>query len=216
VCNHYRDDPAWREATGDWSEIKIQPFDNSAPRPNTQSHLYPGRTGEIVIVEGDATVAAAANWRLVPPWFKGSLKEHGRRFGGCNNARVEGIASNGVFKSSLKNRCLIPVGSIFEYAKEPGPDGKKIEYEFTPTMPGPLWVAGIFSRVNIDGGPLTTYAMVMTKAGPDALSIGHERSPIFLPRDRMADWLNPANDPEDFAVSPQTGTFALRVAAKSP
>ena len=48
MCNHYRADPAWRLRTGEFSQLKIPLFDSERARPNTQEHLYPGRTGEIV------------------------------------------------------------------------------------------------------------------------------------------------------------------------
>ena len=209
MCNHYRDDPAWRAATDDWSEIKINPFDISRPRPNTQSHLYPGRTGEIVLAEGENTVAMAAQWRLIPRWFRGSSKEFGNKWRGCNNARSEGITASRMFKDALANRCLIPAGAIFEYAAEPGPDGRKVEFEFTPADGRTLWMAGLYEQSQPSDGPLLTYAMVMTDAGPDARSIGHPRSPIFLDRGQMAAWLDPANDVGAFAKAPGAGFFNL-------
>jgi len=201
--------------TGDFSELKIRPFRSEYLRPNVEQHLYPGRVGEIVLPDGEEMTGAAAMWRLMPPWFKADMKEFARKFGGCNNARSEGIATSGMFKAVLKNRCLIPVSAIYEYAKDPGTDGKKVEYEFTPADGKPKWVAGLFSRANPVDGPILTYAMVMTNAGPDALSIGHPRSPIFLPDERLADWLDVTTDIESFAVSPPAGFFTLAPAKKA-
>ncbi len=61
---------------------------------------------------------------------------------------------------------------------------------------------------------MLTYAMVMTGAGPDALSIGHPRSPIFLAPGAMADWLDPASRVDDFMTPPPAGTFTLSPARK--
>lgn len=211
MCNHYSSSGEWRDVTGVFSELprQLPLFDRDRPRPNVQTHLYPGRTGEILIVENDLLAAAAAHWRLIPRWWTASSKDFGNKWRGCNNARGEGIATSRMFKDALRNRCLIPADSIFEYAAEPGPDGKKIEYEFRPADGRPLWIAGIYERSNPDDGPLLTYAMVMTEAGPDALSIGHPRSPIFLGPDQMAAWLDPVSKVDDFMAPPIADTFAL-------
>jgi putative SOS response-associated peptidase YedK len=206
MCNHYRADPNWRQRTGEFSHLKIPLFDAERARPNTQEHLYPGRTGEIVLIEAGRTIAAAAHWRLIPPWFTGASKEFGNKWRGCNNARSEGIETSRMFKASIHNRCLIPTAAIYEYAAEPGPDGRKVEYEFTPVA-GPVWIAGIHQQAHPADGPLLTYAMVMTDAGPDALSIGHPRSPIFLAENRLAAWLDPKSRIGDFAVPPPAGFF---------
>ena len=216
MCNHYRSDPNWRQRTGEFSQLKIPLFDAERARPNTQEHLYPGRTGEIVLVEEAVSVAAAAHWRLIPPWWTDTSKAFGNKWRGCNNARSEGIETSRMFKASIGNRCLIPAAAIYEYAAEAGPDGKKVEYEFTPVA-GPVWIAGIHQRAHPADGPMLTYAMVMTEAGPDALSIGHPRSPIFLPEARLADWLDPRNPIAGFAAPPPAGFFHLEPAkGKAP
>jgi putative SOS response-associated peptidase YedK len=215
MCNHYSSSGAWRDEMGEFSQLKLPLFDEERPKPNVQTHLYPGRTGEILRVEAEKLVAGAAHWRLIPKWWRQSSKDFGNKWRGCNNARSEGIASSRMFRDSLKNRCLIPADAIFEYASEPGPDGRKIEYEFRPAAGGPLWIAGLWEASEPSDGPLLTYAMVMTEAGPDALSIGHPRSPIFLERERMAEWLDPTSDIASFAVPPAGGTFRLAPAAKS-
>ena len=217
MCNHYSSSGEWRDAVGEFSQLprQLPSFDHERARPNVQTHLYPGRTGEILAVEGDHLVASAAHWRLIPKWWSATSKDFGNKWRGCNNARGEGIATSRMFKDALRNRCLIPADAIFEYAAEPGPDGKKVEHEFRPTKEGPLWIAGIFERSNPNDGPLLTYAMVMTEAGPDALSIGHPRSPIFLGADQLAHWLDPASSVDDFMTPPAAGTFQLRPATKA-
>jgi len=200
---------------GEFSQLRLPIFDHAGARPNVPTHVYPGRMGEILKVEGDKLAASAASWRLIPKWFRGSTKDFEKKWRGCNNARSEGIAGSAMFKGSLANRCLIPADAIFEYAAEPGSDGKKVEYEFRPVDGRPLWIAGLWEASAPSDGPQTTYAMVMTAAGPDALSIGHQRSPIFLGRERMADWLNPSSDIQSFAMPPAGGTFELEPARKT-
>ncbi len=215
MCNHYSSDGAWRDEMGEFSETRLPLFDLARARPNVQTHLYPGRTGEILVVDDDRLAAVAAHWRLIPRWWTASSKDFGNKWRGCNNARGEGIASSRMFKDALRNRCLIPADAIFEYAAEPGPDGKKVEYEFRPAHGRPIWIAGLYERSSPADGPMTTYAMVMTEAGPDALAIGHPRSPILLSPDQMAAWLDAGSKVEEFMAPPPSGTFRAAPAKRS-
>ena len=127
MCNHYSSSGEWRTLTGEFSQLRLPLFDAERARPNVQTHLYPGRTGEILLVEGERLAALAAHWRLIPKWWTQSSKDFGNKWRGCNNARGEGIATSRMFKDALPNRCLIPADAIFEYAAEPGADGKKVD-----------------------------------------------------------------------------------------
>ncbi len=214
MCNHYSSSGEYRDRMGEFAHLKLPIFDHLGAKPNVPTHVYPGRMGEIVKVEGDKLAASAASWRLIPKWHRGSIKDFEKKWRGCNNARSEGIASSGMFKSCLGNRCLIPADAFFEYAAAPGPDGKKVEYEFRPADGRVLWIAGLWEASGPSDGPMSTYAMVMTSAGPDALSIGHQRSPIFLAPERMAEWLDPMSDIQGFTEPPHAGSFRLEVARK--
>ena len=144
MCNHYSSSGVWRDQMGEFSQLRLPLFDHEGARPNVPTHVYPGRMGEILKAEGDRLSAAAAHWRLIPKWFRGSTKAFEKKWRGCNNARSEGIAGSGMFKACLRNRCLIPADAFFEYAAEPGPDGRKIEYEFRPAHGRVLWIAGLW------------------------------------------------------------------------
>ncbi len=80
-----------------------------------------------------------------------------------------------MFKACLGNRCLIPTGAFFECATEPGPDGKKVEYEFRPTDRRVLWIAGPWENLG-----------AIRRAGGD-LCHGHD-----LSRPRRAFYRPPA------------------------
>ena len=146
MCNHYRADPVWREAMGEFSDIKIPVFKDRGVPNSVKAHVYPGRDGEILMVDEGELANAAAHWRFVPFHWKGSLKEWAKpskpgavRGLSCNNARGETADTTAMFREAAKSgRCLIPTHAFYEYAKEPGPDGKKIEYEFAPPAGGVL------------------------------------------------------------------------------
>ena len=96
MCNHYRQDPLYRDRVGEFSDLKVVLFRDRG-RPNSvKEHVYPCRDGEILIVEDGGLVNAAVHWRFVPFHWEGSLKEWAKpskpgaiRGLSCNNARGE-------------------------------------------------------------------------------------------------------------------------------
>jgi hypothetical protein len=96
MCNHFRRDPEYRDRAGEFSDLKIPLFRDRGRLNSVKEHVYPGRDGEILMVEDGALTNAAAHWRFVPFHWKGSLKEWaepskpGAILGlSCNNARGE-------------------------------------------------------------------------------------------------------------------------------
>lgn len=75
MCNHYSSSGEWRDRMGEFAHLKLPVFDREGARPNVQTHVYPGRIGEILKVEGDKLAASAASWRLIPKWHRGSIKD---------------------------------------------------------------------------------------------------------------------------------------------
>ncbi len=218
MCNHYRDSGAWRDQMGEFSHLKLPPFDRARPRPNVQGpDIWPAYTGEILAVEEAELVAQAATWLFVPIWAaKRGLAAWRKTNGGCNNAKGETAETSGVFKSAATaawGRCLIPGEAFFEYHQAKGPDGKKPEYRFSYPDGRPFFFAGLRSHVDTsDKGPITTYTMVTKPGGGDTLSIGHPRQPAILEPDQLAAWMDPANSVTGFLEPSPAGTFKIELA----
>ena len=218
MCNHYRADPTWVDRTGEFSHLRLPPFAAGRARPNVQGpDIWPGYMGEIAAVEDGRLAALGASWRLIPPWFKGAAKDWARTSGGCNNARGETAATNGVFKTAARaGRCLIPGEAFFEYAAERDAEGRKPEYRFTPADGRPFFFAGLYGHATPAEGPMLTFTMVTKPGGPDTGSIGHPRQPLILMPDELAAWLDPTNPIDGFLAPSPAGSFVIELAPPRP
>ena len=206
MCNHYSSSGEWRDKVGEVSPLRLPAFHDRG-RPNSvKEHVYPGRDGEILMIEGDELVPAAAHWRYIPPHWKQSLKEWAKpskpgavRGKSCNNARGDTADTTNMFREAAKRgRCLIPVDAFFEFAKEKGPDGRAVAHRFTPAHGGGLWLAGLAGWAEPEEGRTLSFTMVTKGPGAETASIGHHRQPVNLAPDELAAWLDPANPVASF------------------
>jgi putative SOS response-associated peptidase YedK len=148
----------------------------------------------------------AFHWGLVPSWAK-DRKIASRMI----NARSETLAEKSSFKSSFKKkRLLIPMDGFYEWkaGTADGPltsKGKPAKQPmFIHRIDGePLAVAGLWAAwKDPETGdeqsgepPMWLHsATVVTTAANDTMSPVHDRMPVFVPRSRWAEWLDPTND----------------------
>ncbi|MDO5753855.1 SOS response-associated peptidase [Arthrobacter sp.] len=135
-----------------------------------------------------------AKWGLVPRW----AKDPGvavRAF----NARSETVLEKPTFRAAAKaRRCAVPVEGYYEWKKLP--DGKKQPY-FVHTKDGSLITfAGLYEwwkdpeKDDADPEAWLLSCTILTMESPPKgeLSTLHDRLPVPLDREAMAEWLNPA------------------------
>ena len=103
------------------------------------------------------------------------------------NARSETAADKPLFREGmLRRRCLIPASNYFEWERR----GKaKTKYAIRPARDGLAYLAGIY-RLEA-GQPVFT---ILTREPAAPIAFIHDRMPVLLPRERIADWLNPDLD----------------------
>jgi len=130
----------------------------------------------------------SVRWGLVPSWAK-DVSVGNRML----NARVESLTEKPAFrKAAASRRCLIPADGWYEWAKRMDSPTKQ-PYYITPEDGSVLAFAGLWEVWG--QGPDRLYSCtVVTTPAVGALTEIHERMPLVLPRDRWADWLDPARD----------------------
>jgi putative SOS response-associated peptidase YedK len=133
-------------------------------------------------------------WGLVPSWAK-------EPSGGARmiNARAETVAVKPAFRAAFsRRRCLIPADGYYEW--QPAAD-KKVKQPFYiyPADEGILSFAGIYELWRDGSVPpdhedawLWTASIITTEA-TDEIGKIHDRTPLMIPRESWADWLDPAN-----------------------
>ncbi|MFV0433050.1 MAG: SOS response-associated peptidase [Leucobacter sp.] len=128
-----------------------------------------------------------AYWSLVPPWSK-EMKSRFPMF----NARSETVTEKVSFKAPVKNRrCVIPATGFYEWT---GPKAARVPHAiFGPEPVLPL--AGLYSwwhepgAGDDDGWHLT--ATILTRDSAGVMAGLHNRMPVFMADELLADWLDP-------------------------
>lgn len=132
-----------------------------------------------------------ARWGFAPAWATSGPRPI--------NARSESVATSGLFRQAFKSsRVVVPASGWFEWRAESS--GKQPYYFHLPDDQ-PLWMAGILTR-NADNEP--NFA-ILTGAPVPACTI-HDRSPILLDPDQLADWINPQLSMADVTALARPGS----------
>lgn len=135
-----------------------------------------------------------AKWGLVPRWAK-DPSVGVRSF----NARSETVLEKPTFRTAVRSRrCGVPVEGYYEWKKLP--DGTKQPY-FVHAPDGSLTTfAGLYewwkdpAKADGDSGQWLLSCSILTRASPPdgELAALHDRLPVPLTREGLAEWLNPA------------------------
>jgi putative SOS response-associated peptidase YedK len=139
-------------------------------------------------------------WGLVPAWAKDTA-------GGARliNARSETVAVKPSFRAAFaKRRCLIPADGYYEWVTEG--KAKKPFYIYRADG-GILAFAGLYelwrnSLVPEDDADAWYWsASVITTQATDEIGQIHDRTPMVVPTQGWADWLDPANNDKELMLA---------------
>ena len=142
-------------------------------------------------------------WGLVPSWAKDP--SIGNRM---INARMETVAEKPAFKRAFAvRRCLLPADGYFEWyptaEKTKAGKPKKQPFFIHPKDGGVLAMAGLYeiwrdpTRDEQDPDRFRWTCTVLTTEAEDDVGHIHDRMPLMVPRERWADWLDPARTGKD-------------------
>ena len=138
-------------------------------------------------------------WGLVPSWSKDPK-------GGARmiNARMESVKEKPAFrKAYASRRCLVPADGYYEWKQE----GAEKQPWYLST-PDPLTMAGLYEHwKSPEGEWLSTFTIITTSA-PDDLGEIHDRTPLLVPKEHWATWLDRAvEDPGDLLIPGTPGVL---------
>jgi putative SOS response-associated peptidase YedK len=157
-------------------------------------------TNEIYIVKSDRESDAThvrnletASWGLIAPWQKNFAEARASQSHAIN-ARRESIHEKPTFRDAFRtSRCLIPATGYYEWATSLGKYPPKQPFYISSESGAPLSIAGIWSTWKSEKGEFIQSASIITREAVDELATIHSRMPVFMPRDRWDEWLNPKN-----------------------
>lgn len=161
------------------------------------------------VVQGNDAITRleAFHWGLIPSWAK-DRKIASKMI----NARSETLAEKNSFKSLFKKkRLLLPMDGFFEW--KAGAAGGPVNSKGKPLKQPvfihrldtePMAVAGLWTAWKdpeaAEGSDVDQWlhsATIITTAANDTMAPVHNRMPVFVPRSRWAEWLDPDNDDID-------------------
>ncbi|MFN9850068.1 MAG: SOS response-associated peptidase [Alphaproteobacteria bacterium] len=177
----------------DWPQIEMTRPTNTLPvfRP-----LDPAQPGAGLML-------AQQRWWLVPFFHRGETKAWKAM---CTNARAETVATSRTFKGPYeRRRCLVPADAYYEWT---GEKSAKTRWRFE-RADGDWWsFAGLWDRCETAEGPLESFAIITTAAGPDSAGY-HNRQPVILDKADFARWLDLSADPAALLAPSPEGTLKV-------
>lgn len=125
-----------------------------------------------------------ARWGLHPSW----AKDKGPR---PINARLETIATNGMFRGPLSSsRAIVPMTGYYEWVE--AEDGGKDPFFIHHPDGELLHAAGLTAaRKSEDGEGWDVTFTIVTREARDAGGEVHDRMPVFLTEEAVGEWLAP-------------------------
>jgi len=160
------------------------------------------------VVQKQTRQLRVLRWGLVPSWAKDPK-------GGARmiNARMESVREKPAFrKAYASRRCLIPADGYYEWQVE---GAGKQPWFLTNRTREPLAMAGLYEHWKSPDGDWLSTCTVLTTSAPDELGEIHDRTPLIVPRDRWAHWLDPAvTDPDELLIPGVPGVLDAWPVAK--
>lgn len=143
--------------------------------------------------DGPRRTLGVSRWGLTPSWAKQQMT--------LINARVETVTQKPSFRSAIrKRRCLIPADGYYEWREE-RVDGKRVKQPcFLAPERGTLAMAGIQEFAKF-GDVWVRSTAVLTTSATDATGWVHDRMPMVVPGEALAEWLDPELTDGAIAVS---------------
>jgi len=171
------------------SDIAQEFSTNSAPELSLPADWNIKPTNDVYIIKNQAI--EIASWGMIAHWSK-SDDEAARSQSSAINARSESVHEKPTFKSAFRsNRCLLPATGYYEWASELGKYKTKQPIYISRDDKKLLAFTGIFQSWTSPSGKVIQSVSIITRQAVGQLALVHSRMPVFLPRDRWADWMNP-------------------------
>jgi putative SOS response-associated peptidase YedK len=171
------------------SDIAQEFSTNSAPELSLPADWNIKPTNDVYIIKNQAI--EIASWGMIAHWSK-SDDEAVKSQSSAINARSESVHEKPTFKSAFRsNRCLLPATGYYEWASELGKYKTKQPIYISRDDNKLLAFTGIFQSWTSPSGRVIQSVSIITRQAVGQLALVHSRMPVFLPRDRWADWMNP-------------------------
>lgn len=169
-------------------------IDTDAPMAENGYNIAPTQCVNIIYLDTDVDqiVATAGRWWLIPPWFRGPLKDWKAT---TFNARLEEAPAKNSFRQAWKTgRCLVLATGYYEWT---GPKGNKQPHYIRLEQNHDVMLFAGLQSVGQDGG--RSCAILTRSALPEIAEI-HHRMPVILNSVEADRWLSCADSDEQIQM----------------
>ena len=153
-------------------------------RPGKDGEVRPTGTAPVIVLQGPGLVAI------------NNLRWGFKRWDGKGviiNARVETLHEKDLFSKHLYvGRCVVPAGEYYEWERIGGKN--KVKHFVKDNDSSLLFMAGLY-REAADGSGREF--VVITKDADENVGKIHDRMPVIMRADQIADWLTGRLSPKD-------------------
>ncbi len=167
-----------------------QAFPGFAPPPGGLTPRYniaPTQPVAVIANDGRSRVEYFV-WGLIPSWARDPAIASR-----LINARAETLAEKPSFRAAYRRRrCLVLADGFYEWRR----DGKVKTPVWIHLRSGePFAFAGLWEVWHSPQGDEIPSCTIITTGPNDLVRPIHDRMPVILPRERYAEWLDPAERP---------------------
>lgn len=162
---------------------------NHFKRPAEDNRVFPNYYAPFIIMGPKSQkMITPMRYRIRP---SGSEKEVPSKYN-LFNARLDSLYERKTWKDLIgKNHGIIPFVKFFEWIT--APSGKKMLISFSPQNRELMWSPCLFDQWSSKNGEnhINSFALITTDPQKEVLKAGHDRNPIFLPKNEIDLWLSP-------------------------
>jgi len=158
--------------------------------------IFPYGYAPLIVMENGHRLIRPFRYLMRP---SGQEEDFDRKFGGCYNARLDGLDSKFFWKSVLgKNHGVMVVKSFWENVSKhtyerrkprAGEEDENIVLHFSPKGLDQMIVPCIFDHNEEGEFPLDSFALITDDPNPEVKAAGHDRTPVFMKEEYIDQWL---------------------------
>lgn len=147
-------------------------------------NVSPSQNIPIVVKEGRKNRLILSQWGFLPSWAKETKTAYS-----MINARAETVDSNRSFRDAfLRSRCLVVADGFYEWQRQ---GRMKVPYYIRLRSGDPMAFGGLYNNWKSPEGEERCTSTIITTDADELVARIHNRMPVILHHDDLAQWLNP-------------------------
>ena len=161
-------------------------FSETFKAPDEDNRIFPNYFAPVLIEINKQKVLRPMRYRIRPADSREEIPNQFNVF----NARKDSLLQRKTWRPFIgAQHGIFPFQSFFEWVER---DGKKRLIEFRPKDRSLMWAPCLWDYYKADGEDKAFYsfAIITDEPNPEVEEAGHDRTPIFLKEDKIANWLS--------------------------